>query len=61
MVRGQALDTGPSDDWQSVNATDLLVTLPEDPVVHGAQGRMRVLVTGITDIADDDLFYPDNQ
>jgi hypothetical protein len=25
--------------------------------VHGAQGRMRVLVVGIPDIADDD-FYP---
>jgi quercetin dioxygenase-like cupin family protein len=28
-------------------------------VVHGAKGRMRVLVIGIPDIADDDLFYPD--
>jgi quercetin dioxygenase-like cupin family protein len=27
-------------------------------VVHGARGRMRVLVVGIPDIADDDLFYP---
>jgi quercetin dioxygenase-like cupin family protein len=25
-------------------------------VVHGARGRMRVLVVGIPDIADDDLF-----
>lgn len=28
-------------------------------VVHGAKGRMRVLVIGIPDIAEDDLFYPD--
>jgi hypothetical protein len=25
-------------------------------VVHGARGRMRVLVIGIPDIADDDYF-----
>ncbi len=30
-------------------------------VVHGAKGRMRVLVVGIPDIADDDLFFPDDQ
>lgn len=30
-------------------------------VVHGAKGRMRVLVVGIPDIADDDLFYPDEE
>jgi mannose-6-phosphate isomerase-like protein (cupin superfamily) len=28
-------------------------------VVHGAKGRMRVLVVGIPDIAEDDLFFPD--
>lgn len=28
-------------------------------VVHGANGRMRVLVIGIPDIAEDDLFYPE--
>ena len=28
-------------------------------VVHGAQGRVRVLVVGIPDIADDDLFFPE--
>lgn len=28
-------------------------------VVHGAKGRMRVLVVGIPDIAEDDLFYPE--
>jgi len=28
-------------------------------VVHGAQGRMRVLVVGIPDIADDDIFFPE--
>ena len=29
-------------------------------VVHGATGRMRVLVVGIPDISDDDLFFPDS-
>ena len=28
-------------------------------VVHGAKGHMRVLVIGIPDIDDDDLFYPE--
>jgi mannose-6-phosphate isomerase-like protein (cupin superfamily) len=28
-------------------------------VVHGAKGRMRVLVVGIPDIADDDLHFPE--
>ena len=28
-------------------------------VVHGAKGRVRVLVIGIPDIADDDLFFPE--
>ena len=27
-------------------------------VVHGAKGRMRVLVVGIPDISDSDLFFP---
>jgi mannose-6-phosphate isomerase-like protein (cupin superfamily) len=27
-------------------------------VVHGASGRVRVLVVGIPDIAEDDLFFP---
>lgn len=27
-------------------------------VVHGAKGRVRVLVVGIPDIAEDDLFFP---
>ena len=27
-------------------------------VVHGAKGRMRVLVVGIPDIREDDLFFP---
>lgn len=34
-----------------------LVHIPPG-VVHGAVGRMRVLVVGIPDIADDDLFFP---
>jgi mannose-6-phosphate isomerase-like protein (cupin superfamily) len=36
-----------------------LVHIPPG-VVHGARGRMRVLVVGIPDISDDDLFFPDN-
>lgn len=28
-------------------------------VVHGARGRMRVLVVGIPDIAEDDIFFPE--
>ena len=34
-----------------------LVHIPPG-VVHGARGRMRVLVVGIPDIRDDDLFFP---
>ncbi len=30
-------------------------------VIHGAKGRMRVLVIGVPDIADDDLFFPDEE
>ena len=29
-------------------------------VVHGAKGRVRVLVVGIPDIADDDMFFPES-
>jgi quercetin dioxygenase-like cupin family protein len=35
-----------------------LVHIPPG-VVHGAKGRMRVLAVGIPDIADDDLFFPE--
>ena len=28
-------------------------------VVHAAKGRVRVLVVGIPDMSDDDLFFPD--
>ena len=28
-------------------------------VIHGAKGRMRVLVVGVPDISDDDLFFPE--
>jgi mannose-6-phosphate isomerase-like protein (cupin superfamily) len=35
-----------------------LVHIPPG-VVHGARGRMRVLVIGVPDIADDDLFFPE--
>ncbi len=28
-------------------------------LVHGAKGRMRVLVVGIPDISDDDLYFPE--
>lgn len=34
-----------------------LVHIPPG-VVHGARGRMRVLVVGIPDISDGDLFFP---
>ncbi|QDU97656.1 cupin domain-containing protein [Lignipirellula cremea] len=37
-----------------------LVHIPPG-VVHGARGRMRVLVTGIPDIADDDIFFTDDE
>ena len=30
-------------------------------VVHGAKGRMRVLVVGIPDISDEDLFFPESE
>jgi mannose-6-phosphate isomerase-like protein (cupin superfamily) len=30
-------------------------------VVHGAKGRMRVLVVGIPDISEGDLFFPEEQ
>jgi len=30
-------------------------------VVHGAIGRMRVLVVGIPDISDGDLYFPEEQ
>lgn len=29
-------------------------------VVHGARGRMRVLVVGIPNLSDDDVFYPED-
>ena len=29
-------------------------------VIHGAKGRVKVLVIGIPDIADDDLFFPNS-
>ena len=37
-----------------------LVHIPPG-VVHGARGRMRVLVTGIPDIADDDIFFSEDE
>jgi mannose-6-phosphate isomerase-like protein (cupin superfamily) len=36
-----------------------LVHIPPG-VIHGAVGRMRVLVIGIPDISDDDLFFPED-
>ena len=30
-------------------------------VIHGATGRMRVLVVGIPDICDEDLYFPDEK
>jgi len=35
-----------------------LVHIPPG-VVHGAVGKMRVLVVGVPDISDADLYYPD--
>ncbi|MEO2022256.1 MAG: cupin domain-containing protein [Pirellulaceae bacterium] len=35
-----------------------LVHIPPG-VVHSAQGRMRVLVIGVPDIAEDDMFFPE--
>jgi quercetin dioxygenase-like cupin family protein len=35
-----------------------LVHIPPG-VIHGAEGRMRVLVIGIPDISDGDLFFPE--
>lgn len=29
-------------------------------VLHGAKGKMRVLVIGVPDIKDDDLFFPED-
>ncbi len=37
-----------------------LVHIPPG-VVHGAVGRMRVLVVGIPDISDGDLYFPDEK
>jgi quercetin dioxygenase-like cupin family protein len=37
-----------------------LVHIPPG-VLHGAVGRMRVLVVGIPDISDDDLFFPEDE
>ena len=37
-----------------------LVHIPSG-VVHGAKGRVRVLVVGIPDIAEDDLFFPESK
>lgn len=36
-----------------------LVHIPPG-VIHSARGRVRVLVVGIPDIADDDLFFPES-
>jgi mannose-6-phosphate isomerase-like protein (cupin superfamily) len=36
-----------------------LVHIPPG-IVHGAKGRMRVLVVGIPDISDHDLYFPQN-
>jgi quercetin dioxygenase-like cupin family protein len=37
-----------------------LVHIPPG-VIHGARGRMRVLVVGVPDIADEDLYFPDEE
>ena len=40
--------------------TGSIVHIPPN-VVHGADGKMRVLVVGIPSIDDDDLFFPDEE
>lgn len=35
-----------------------LVHIPPG-VIHGARGRMRILVVGIPDISDEDLYFPE--
>ena len=40
--------------------TGSIVHIPPG-VVHGARGRMRVLVVGIRDISDEDLFFPEDE
>jgi quercetin dioxygenase-like cupin family protein len=37
-----------------------LVHIPPG-VIHGAKGQMRVLIVGIPDIADEDLFFPSQE
>ncbi len=38
----------------------MIFGLPFPPgIVHGAKGQMRVLVVGIPDIADEDMYFPD--
>lgn len=37
-----------------------LIQIPPG-VVHGAVGRMRVLVVGIPDISEDDLYFPERE
>ncbi len=46
------------DGVEQVVSKGSLVHIPPG-AVHGAKGRMRVLVVGIPDIADDDLFFPE--
>lgn len=36
-----------------------LVHIPPG-VVHGARGQMRILVVGIPDISDEDLYFPES-
>lgn len=35
-----------------------LVHIPPG-VIHGARGRMRILVVGLPDISDEDLYFPE--
>jgi len=42
--------------WHAIRQGSLVHIPPG--VVHGARGRMRVLVVGIPDIAEDDYFEP---
>lgn len=48
------------DDREQEVHKGTLVHIPPG-VVHSANGRMRVLVIGIPDISDDDIFFPEAQ
>ena len=62
IIRSESLTAGEGtvrlDGVEHAVRPGTIVHIPPG-VVHGAKGRMRVLVVGIPDISDDDLFYPE--